>query len=253
MIKQIFVIMSKEWEDLKSTLFSYHNLLAGIWSVLLFCAAFGVYEPLKIGPDWLQSPVMVFSLSVLVPFVSIGSISPYSFVGERERGTLEPLLATPVSDQAILFGKIGMAVLCGWVVTAINMLLGLGSINLLQTNAGFLLYPSGILIPTVLLSLLFSIFTAIVGTNSSLYAKTNLEAQKKFVMILFVPMLLPAFLVGPLRPMEWKAIIFQMMPQLASANLFPVLIALLFIIDCIFMVIVLTRFHRKQLLLGEDR
>jgi ABC-2 type transport system permease protein len=251
MVKQIFVIMSKEWEDLKSTFFSNSNFLAGTWPVFLFCAAFGVYEPLRIGPDWLQAPIMVFSLSVLVPFVFIGSISPYSFVGERERETLEPLLATPISDQALLLGKMGMAVLCGWAVTAITLLLGLGSINFFQTNAGFLLYPPGILIPTVLLSLLFSIMAAIAGTNASLYAKTILEAQRNSVMVLSLPMLLPAFIVGHLIPMEWKAILFQTIPALASANLFPILIGLLFILDCIFMVVILTRFHRKQILHRE--
>jgi ABC-2 type transport system permease protein len=252
LVKQIFVIMSKEWEDLKSTLFSRHNLLAGIWPVLLFCAAFGVYEPLKIGSEWLQSPMMVFSVSVLVPFVFIGFISPYTFVGERERGTLEPLLATPVSDQALLFGKIGMAVICGWVITAINLLLGLGSINFFQTNAGVLLCPPGFLVSSMLLSLLFSLLAASAGTNASLYAKTILEAQRNFVMLLFIPMLLPAFFVGPLAPTTWKSILFQILPQLASANLFPTLIVLLFILDCIFMVLVLTRYHRKQLLPGEN-
>ena len=110
---QTLTIMRKEWEDIKSTLFSYHKLQGGIVPIILFCVAFGIYEPLRIGPDWLQSPVMVFSLAILVPFIVIGSISPYSFVGERERGTLEPLLVTPVSDQAILFGKIGVAVFYG--------------------------------------------------------------------------------------------------------------------------------------------
>jgi ABC-2 type transport system permease protein len=252
LVKQIFVIMRKEWGDLKSSLFSRHNLLAGIWPVFLFCAAFGVYEPVKIGPDWLQSPMMVFSVSVLVPFVFIGFISPYTFVGERERGTLEPLLATPVSDQALLFGKIGMAVFCGWVITAINLLLGLGAINFFQTTAGVLLYPPGVLVSSVLLSLLFSLLAASVGTNASFYAKTIQEAQRNFVMLLFIPMLLPAFLVGPISPTAWKTILFQMLPQLASANLFPTLIVLLLILDCIFMIVVLTRFHRKQILLGEN-
>jgi len=131
--------------------------------------------------------------------------------------------------------------------------LGLGSINFLQTNARFLLYPPGILIPTMLLSLLFSLLTAIAGTNASLYAKTILEAQRNFVMLLFIPLLLPAFIVGPLAPIEWKAILFPGNPSITSANLFPLLIMLLFIIDCIFMVIIFTRFHRKQILLGEDR
>jgi ABC-2 type transport system permease protein len=246
LVAQTLVIMRKEWIDIKSTLFSYHNLQAGIWPILLFCVAFGIYEPLRIGPDWMQSPIMVFSLSVLVPFVAIGFISPYSFVGERKRGTLEPLLATPVSDQAILFGKIGIAVLYGWGVSIISMLSGL--FTLFFSTGKFLLYPPGIAIPTLLLSLFFSLLTSIIGTNSSLYAKTQLEAQNNLGMALFIPIVLPAFFVGPFMPEAWKVIIVQIAAQLGIANLLLILAVLLFIVDNIYMVIALGRFHRKLLI-----
>jgi hypothetical protein len=48
MTAQILVIMRKEWQDSRSTLFSYTHWLAGLWPILLFCAAFGVYEPLRV-------------------------------------------------------------------------------------------------------------------------------------------------------------------------------------------------------------
>ncbi len=241
--------MQKEWVDIKSTLFAYHNLLAGLWPIFIFCVACGVYEPLRLGPDWLQSPIMVFSLSVLIPFVTTGFISPYSFVGERLRGTLEPLLATPVSDQALLFGKIGMAVLYGWGVSLVSMVLGWGVINLFVTHGQLLSYPPGMVIPTILLSLLFSLLVATLCTIASFYAKTILEAQRGPVMALFIPMLLPALWIGPLMPETWKGLIIQFLPPLGATNLFPILIVLLILLDGIFMIIALSRFHRKQLLL----
>ena len=244
---QTLTIMRKEWEDIKSTLFSYHKLQGGIVPIILFCVAFGIYEPLRIGPDWLQSPVMVFSLAILVPFIVIGSISPYSFVGER--GTLEPLLVTPVSDQAILFGKIGAAVFYGWGVTLVNLLLGVGSINIIFNTGKFLLYPPGIVAPTLILSLLFSILVAIIGTNSSFYAKTILDAQRNLVTMLFLPLVLPAFFAGPFMPEEWRLLIIQIVAHSGAPNLFLILIALLFIVNGIFMVFAFTRFHRKLLML----
>ena len=249
MTAQILVIMRKEWEDSKSTLFAYTNLLAGLWPIILFCAAFGVYEPLKVGLDWMQSPIMVLSISVLVPFVVIGFISPYAFVGERERGTLEALLATPVSDQAILFGKIGMAVLYGWGVALVSLLLGAGSIALFLAHGKFLFYPPDILIPTLLLSLFFSILVATIGTAASFYAKTFLEAQRNLVLALFIPMMLPAFWVGPFMPAAWKGLIIQIIPALEASHLSLILIVALLVVDGIFMVSALTRFHRKLLLL----
>ncbi len=238
--------MRKEWRDIKSTLFSYHNLQAGIWPILLFCAAFGIYEPLRMGPDWMQSPIMVFSLSVLVPFVAIGFVSPYSFVGERKRGTLEPLLATPVSDQAILFGKIGTAVLYGWGISIISMFLGLFS--LFFTTGKFLLFPPGTAIPTLLLSLFFSLLVASIGTSSSLYAKTLLEAQNTLGMALFIPIVLPAFFVGPFLPETWKILIVQVVAQSGTTPLLLIFMVLLFMVDAASMLIALHRFHRKLLI-----
>jgi ABC-2 type transport system permease protein len=250
LITQILVIIRKEWEEIKSSFFSYHNLIAGIWPIFLFCAAFGVYEPLRLGVDWLQSPVMVFSISVLIPFIAIGFISPYSFVGERMRGTLEPLLAAPVSDQALLFGKIGMAVLYGLGVTLANLLLGLVVINIFFAYGKVLLFPPWIMLSTLLLSLFFSILVATIGTDSSLYAKTINEAQRKLVMTIFIPILLPAVFIGPLMPEAWKGILLQVTAHLGAINPLLLLILLLLMVDCIFIIITLAHFHRKQLLLA---
>jgi ABC-2 type transport system permease protein len=241
--------MRKEWKEFASTFFSRKNLQAGVWPVFLICIAFGVYEPLRLGPGWLHSPIMVFSISVLIPFVVVGFISPYSFVGERQRGTLEPLLATPVSDRAILFGKIGMAFLYGWGVSMATMLLGVGSIDLIFSSGRVwpILYGTGI--PAVVLSLFISLLVALVGTTCSFYAKTILDAQRDLVVSLLIPILLPAFLIGPLAPGEWKIWIIDSFAWLGGSDLLLLLIVLLLITDAIFMVIAATRFHRNRLLL----
>jgi ABC-2 type transport system permease protein len=246
LVAQTFVIMKKEWVDIKSSLFSFHNLQAGILPILFFCVAFGVYEPLRKGTDWMQSPIMVFSLSVLVPFIVIGFISPYAFVGERKRGTLEPLLATPVSDQAILFGKIGIAVLYGWGISFVSMFLGLFS--LFFSTGKFLFYPLSTAIPTLLLSLFFSLLVAIIGTNASLYARTLLEAQNNLGMALFIPVVLPAFFVGPFMPEAWRTISVQVVARLGITEPLLVFMVVLFIVDTVSMLVTRYRFHRKLLI-----
>ncbi len=249
MIRQILVILGIEWEELKYPFFLGHPFMAGVWPIILFCIAFSVYEPLRFGPEWLQSPMMIFSISVLMPFTTIGFISPYSFVGERMRGTLEPLLATPVSDQAILFGKIGIAVLYGWGLTLVNMLLGMVVINIFLPDGGILFYPPGIVVPTSLLSLLFSILVATIGTSSSFYAKTILDAQRNLVMTISIPILLPAFILGPFMPGAWKDYFVQMITSSGATHFLLILILSLIIVDGIFIILALTRFKRKQLLL----
>ena len=42
---------------------------------------------------------------LIIPAIVPSSLSAYSVVGEREQGTLEPVLITPLSSQEFLFGK----------------------------------------------------------------------------------------------------------------------------------------------------
>ena len=47
-----------------------------------------------------------------------------SFAGERERHTLETLLASRLSDRAILFGKIAACIAYGWLMAMLCVLVG---------------------------------------------------------------------------------------------------------------------------------
>jgi uncharacterized membrane protein YdbT with pleckstrin-like domain len=100
----------------------------------------------------------------------------------------------------------------------------------------------------MLLSLFFSLLVAIIGTSSSLYAKTLLEAQNKLGMALFIPVVLPAFFIGPFMPEAWKVIIVQVVAQLGTTNLLLIFMVLLFVIDNIYILMALRRFHRKLLI-----
>jgi ABC-2 type transport system permease protein len=51
-----------------------------------------------------------FLLLLIVPVVVPAAIAAYSVVGEREQGTLEPLLTTPVRREELLLGKAAAAI-----------------------------------------------------------------------------------------------------------------------------------------------
>lgn len=73
-------------------------------------------------PWMFQFPLMVLLLS-LFPFVLMFGYFADSFAGERERGTLEALLLSPVPDWAIVCGKtIALVIVwllaCGVLLTA---------------------------------------------------------------------------------------------------------------------------------------
>lgn len=100
-------------------------------------------------PIFLSMPVF---LPILIAAQSVG--------GERERRTLEPLLATPVPTLHIVLGKSVAAVLPAIVITwiaAAVFTVGLG--GLVQAHAGFWLWPGAAwLFSTAVLAPLMALF-----------------------------------------------------------------------------------------------
>jgi ABC-type Na+ efflux pump permease subunit len=248
MIRQISTIIRKEWLDLIITFFSPGNLMVGPFSIVIFSVAVGVYEPAQMGLDWLQSPIMVLFLALLIPLSIIGFVSPDSIVGERRRNTLEPLLASPVSSQAFLLGKIGIAVILGWGFMLLNTGLGLLTVNLVVKHSGVLLYSPNILFGVIVMGLLISILLATIGVGCSLYSNNLLETQYKMGQLLFVPMLLAASAVSPYMPDWWRMAAVQIATSFGTANLFHFLILILFAVDVASAVWIMVRFNRKQLI-----
>ena len=137
---------------------------------------------------------------IFIAFGFIGCMYPAIdlFTGEKERGTIETLLTTPVARWQILFGKMGVVVLSG-LVAASCALLGLFlSIEVLDVvdNKEILNIIHSILSPTfiiLLYSLLIplTVFFAGVMIPIAVYAKSFKEAQS-IITPLNIVMVLPA-------------------------------------------------------------
>jgi sodium transport system permease protein len=137
---------------------------------------------------------------IFIAFGFIGCMYPAIdlFTGEKERGTIETLLTTPVARWQILFGKMGVVVLSG-LTAATCALLGLFlSIEFLDSdgNAEILKIVHGILSPTfiiLLYSLLIplTVFFAGVMIPIAVNAKSFKEAQS-IITPLNIVMVLPA-------------------------------------------------------------
>ena len=52
-----------------------------------------------------KSLILPILYLLLIPTIMPSTLSAYSVVGEREQGTLEPLLTTPIREQEFLVGK----------------------------------------------------------------------------------------------------------------------------------------------------
>lgn len=137
-------------------------------------------------------------LGMLIPMMLIGysasGILPIVTdlgAGEKERGTLEPLLSTSVSRNSILIGKlIVVATFC--VITCILSAAGLllsFNFGLQEVNIMFDISTMNILI-ALGLSILYSIFISAVLLMISTYARSIKEANTYLTPFIIIPMLL---------------------------------------------------------------
>jgi len=137
---------------------------------------------------------------IFIAFGFIGCMYPAIdlFTGEKERGTIETLLTTPVKRWQILFGKMMVVILSG-LIAASSALLGLFiSIELMPIidNAEIMKIVNEVLSFSFILSMFslllpLTIFFAGVMVPIAVYAKTFKEAQS-IITPLNIVMVLPA-------------------------------------------------------------
>ena len=138
MIHDIWTVARKEWLEIFDQLLRFKR---GGWSVVLVIIFLGVVSPMQMGTHWLTSPFMFFYWPLLTSSMTSTLIAD-AVAGERERHTLETLLATRLSDSAILLGKIVAAVAYGCTFAVTNIALGLLVVNLQHADGTFLYAPA---------------------------------------------------------------------------------------------------------------
>jgi ABC-2 type transport system permease protein len=135
-----------------------------------------------------NSGFAVFPVGLLAMSTTTGLITD-AIAGERERHTLETLLASPVSDLAILGGKLTAVVGYAWILALVQ----LAAIQVTSIVVGHALSP--ILAVTVgVLSLLEAILAAGFGVQFSMHAPSVRAASRKLGQLAFLLILPVSFL-----------------------------------------------------------
>jgi ABC-2 type transport system permease protein len=84
----------------------------------------------------------VLGFFLLMPVILSSTMAAYSIVGEKQQRTLEPVLATPLTDRELLLGKMLAAVLPAMVITWIaGGVAAVGAGFITWSRWGFLLVP----------------------------------------------------------------------------------------------------------------
>lgn len=190
-------VVWKEWRELLG-----QRGMRGKMGMALFAAAFGIVLPLMNGPTWITSPMVAIAWS-WVPMFLVTTVIADAFAGERERHTLETLLASRLSDHAILFGKIGAAIGYAAVMTALGLILGIITVNLASPHGGIVLYAMPVVTLMCAFGILGAVFMAAVGVLISLRAATVRQAQQTLGGAIMVLVLAPVVAVR-LLPTAWK-------------------------------------------------
>jgi ABC-2 type transport system permease protein len=189
MAHDIYTVMWKEWKELLQLQGSSRSGLTGL---LIMIAIFGIVMPLQWGAMWVESGASL-TLWLIIPMMLAVTIVADSFAGERERHTLETLLASRLSDRAILLGKLSAAVIFEWGITQLVFLVALIPANILHGRDGLIFYTPAVALSGMLLSLLIGALVSMIGIMVSLRSSTVKQAQQKlgisvFTIAYLVPM-----------------------------------------------------------------
>ena len=244
MIADVYTIIWKEWKEI---VLQRGNVRAGLIGLAVFIAVFGIFLPLQTGRPWLEQPqVLVYWL--WVPLLLVSTVTADSFAGERERHTLETLLASRLPDRAILFGKVAAAVAYGWGMTIASVLLGVVTVNATNRGGAFLFYPAWMALAIPLLSLLGSGLAASAGTLISLRAATVRQAQQTISMAVLAFFFIPVFGVQAL-PQAWRQNLIGVFSGASTTGVVLGAAAVLLVLDAILLAVSVARFQRPRLIL----
>jgi ABC-2 type transport system permease protein len=229
------------WKESKDLLFQ------GGWKALirpvLLVGILGVYLPLQSGLQWLAlSPIEMFAI-LWIPYFVIISFIGDAIAGERERHTLETLLASRISDRAILLGKVIATVGYAWGMALVSLLLGLGLVNLFRGHGSWAFYhPFDVFQEALALSLLSCVLGASAGVLVSLRSATVRQAQQ----ILSIGTLVLIF--GGIFALQ--ALPANFVSSLSYSQFLGLSIAVIAVLDAILLGLSLVSFQRSRLILS---
>ncbi len=237
MIDDIKTVMWKEWREIarggrRNRVFPF--------IILFIFGAFIVPGTLLAGnADWGAALMLL----IWLPFLFTANIIADSVAGERERHTLETLLASRLPDRAIVLGKMFTTILYAWGMALIGAGLAIVVANLNSGSGTLVMYPTDILIGIILLSLLAAVFVSALGVLISLKAQTSREAQQ---IIAISSMVIPfgSLLIIPNLPSGVLSFILS-----GGLDGVMLLTALAFLIAGVLLTIIaLTQFKRTKLM-----
>jgi len=238
-LRDIGTIMWKEWREIFA-----RGGIAGGWGIrlVLVVGLISILLPLRAGASWTDSALPIFFDGFYIPFALLLTTAANAFAGERERHTLETLLASRLSDKSILLGKIAALSIVGWIGSLFAAVLQLVVVNL-TTSGQFHFYTGTTAIGILLGSLLLSTVIVAVGNLISQRASTVQQAQQMLTLSFFLLGIIP-FVVFQLLSTAQRADVANWAVTTGPTALLLWGVAILLAIDLLAIGSALVRFRR---------
>ncbi len=233
-------IWTMMWKESKDVLFQggWRSLIRPLFVIGIM----GIYLPLQFGSQWVDLTPIGMVLLLWIPFFVVISFIGDAIAGERERHTLETLLASRMPDRAILLGKVVATVLYAWGMGVLSLLLGLVLVDLFRTQGNWMFYPLDLFVDALVLILLASVLGTSAGVLISLRVATVRQAQQ----ILSIGTIVFVFGVT----FVLRAVPANVFSSLTYAQFLLIAMAFLAVLDAILLGLALVSFQRSRLILS---
>jgi ABC-type Na+ efflux pump permease subunit len=197
-----------------------------------------VVPPALSGSSLSHSLVLPMLYLLLIPTVMPSTLAAYTVAGEREQGTLEPLLTTPIRQQEFIVGKAAAVLIPTMVASYAVFGLFLAAVALFAQPAvaTAFFHQGAVLLALFLLAPLLASWAIVVGMAISVRASEVRVAQQLGTLASFPPVVVILLLaVGVLHPTVALALEFA---------------AALLVIDLVALRLISGMFDRERLVTG---
>ncbi len=242
----------------------------GLFRELFFVFLFGVFFPLSQSEAW-RSGAMPTVFVFMIPLFLAGPYVADTFAGEKERKTLETLLATRLPDSSIYLGKIFAVCTYAWAVTQLIVLASMVALNVVDgaepTAAaatvatasassvadGWFVYPPAVWAAALIGSYASALLISGIGTFISLRSETVRAAHQAMMLPLVVLIFGGSFGIGALwraLPVETQLSLIEWSSGISALEGILGVVALLLLVDVFLLRLGIRRFRRSKLIAG---
>lgn len=236
------------WKEWKEIVLERSAGGSGSYRPLVLIAVLGIFVPFRMGPEKFFNVAGLLA-PVFFSAIVITAVIADSFAGERERHTLETLLASRLSDRAILLGKIAACIAYGWLVSISCILIGAITVNVMNWHGQILMFHDAASWLILLLGPpLLGGVVATAGVLVSLHSATVRHAQQTLGVA--VAVLVVGIVFGSnMLPAEWKAWFARIIVTWSQAELALAALGVLLAVDLVLLFAGMARFQRAKLVL----